>query len=129
LIIVRLILISTIIFSVAECGNIRWYGDYEKALILAKKQNKDLFVVVVSSNCKICKDDFSTIFLDIDVVNYINNRYISIIVTKEFQLDYPIELYYTTQYPSYFFASSKDEVFLKNPHYGQISKDSLLNLD
>lgn len=56
-------------------------------------------------------------FLNQDYIKYINENFVSVLVTVEYKTSYPIELFYTTQFPSLFFASYKDESFLTHPIY------------
>ena len=52
-------------------------------------------------------------------VDTINQKTVPVIVTYEGTLSYPIELYYTTVFPTLFFVDSQNELFLKKPLYGQ----------
>jgi len=48
-------------------------------------------------------------------------------VTYEGRTSYPIEMYYTTTFPSLFFVDTKNETFMRKPMYGeQILQQSLL---
>jgi hypothetical protein len=48
----------------------------------------------------------------------INKNMVSVIVTYEGALSYPIEMYYTTTFPTLFFVNSQKELFLREPLYG-----------
>jgi hypothetical protein len=93
----------------------------EKALLLAKKENKPMMIFLVKKNCFDCKEMLNTIFTNQSYIEKLNKKYISVIITYESQIDYPIELFYSTQFPTLFFISSKDESFLYEPIYGNIS--------
>ena len=50
-------------------------------------------------------------------------------VTYEGSLNYPIELYYTTLFPTLFWVNSKKEVFFEGPLYGEdINATTLLEI-
>ncbi len=100
---------------------IRWYSDYEKALSLAKKENKPLMVVIRKQDCTNCQKMFETTFKDQDYIDKLNDKYISVIAIYEDENNYPIELFYTLDFPAVFFISSQDESFLCKPIFGFIS--------
>ena len=54
---------------------------------------------------------------------------VPVIVTYEGALSYPIEMYYTTIFPTLFFVDSSKETFLKEPLYGErITKGAIQKL-
>ncbi|MBP7742390.1 MAG: DUF255 domain-containing protein [Aliarcobacter sp.] len=118
-----LILLLTNLFS----NNISWYSSYDKALIAAQKEKKNLMLFIAST-----KDNNSNIilknyFIDQDYIEYLNENFINVLITVEYKTSYPIELFYTTSFPSIFFASYKDESYLTHPIYKFISKEEFLN--
>ena len=59
-------------------------------------------------------------------MDVINNTMVPVIVTYEGALSYPIEMYYTTEFPALFFVDSRRETFLREPLYGEdITKKSI----
>jgi hypothetical protein len=51
---------------------------------------------------------------------------VPVIGTYEGALSYPIEMYYTTVFPTLFFVESEKELIFKKPLYGQtISKQNV----
>ena len=61
-------------------------------------------------------------------IEYINKNFISVLITVEHKTSYPIELFYTTNFPSIFFASHKDESFLTHPIYNFKSKEEFIDI-
>lgn len=74
-------------------------------------------IFIASKKSKKSNKILKEYFLNQDYIEYINKHFISILVTVEYKTSYPIELFYTTQFPSLFFASYKDESFLTHPIY------------
>lgn len=107
--------------------HVRWQNNFENSLIEAKKEQKDILLLVLKRDCKECKSVFTDIFMDAEVIDKVNSKYISVIVFFEDKNSYPIELFYTQQFPSLFFVSSKDELFLNAPLKGAFTKGELLN--
>lgn len=104
--IVIFLLLSILLFS----QNISWQGDYNKALALAKKENKKLIVLIVK------RDKLSTkVIKRFNKQKGINNKYIFYLGL--FDTNYPIELYYTTKFPTLFIVEPKNEIFIYKPLY------------
>jgi len=116
-ILISLFLLTTSLFS----SSIKWHGDYTKALLSAKKQNKNIILFLQERDCQDCKKMLKTTLYNQDYIKNINDSYISIIVQRENQISYPIELFYTLTYPTIFFINTEDESFLMNPLYGYVT--------
>ena len=108
-------------FSYASYINWKW--DYEEALLMAKNKNKNLMVFLRKKDCSDCKKMLKTTLINKDYISELNDRYIGVIVTYEDKNDYPIEMFYTLEFPSLFFVNSKDESFITKPISGFISPE------
>ncbi len=97
---------------------IRWHGSFDSALEVSQKENKPMFVVLVSRGCLECRELFATTLREKKIVVSINEKMVPVIVTKENE-DYPIELLYTLEYPAIFLLSP-EEVLLKGPLCGVV---------
>ncbi len=117
-ILISLFLLTTSLFA---SSSIKWHGDYTKALLSAKKQNKNIMLFLQEKDCAECKKMLKTTLYNQNYITKINDSYISIIVQREDKISYPIELFYTLTYPTVFFINTKDESFLTNPLYGYVS--------
>ena len=107
--------------TITYASYINWKWDYEKALLIAKKQNKDLMIFLRKKDCIDCEKMLKTTLINQSYIDKINDKYISVIVTYEDKNDYPIEMFYTLEFPSLFFVNSKDESFITPPISGFIS--------
>lgn len=117
------LLIILFFTSSIYANNISWYPSYDKALEQAHKEKKNLMIFIASNKNKNSNKILSKYFLNQDYVEYINKKFISVLITVEYKTSYPIELFYTTKFPSIFFASYKDESFLTHPIYDFKSKE------
>ncbi len=106
--------------------NIRWQNDFDKALFKAKKEKKEIMLLVLKKECAVCKNIFVTLFNDKTVQKEVNKKYIAVVVFFENENSYPIELFYTQSFPSLFFISSNDESFLQKQLFGNFTKEELL---
>jgi len=110
-------------------SHVNWLGNYNKALLKAKKENKPLFILLIKNNCSKCKDIVKEHFTNTKYVSKINSNYIPVIANYDSQ-DYPNELIYTNTFPTLFILNPKNELLLAKPaHYKDIKKildDNLL---
>ena len=116
-----------IVMSALFAEHIRWQNNYDKALLDAKKEKKEIMLLILKKECPKCKSLFVDIFNDKDIQDKINKKYTSIVVFFEDKDNYPIELFYTQQFPALFFVSREDESFLQKPLFGYFTKQELQN--
>lgn len=123
----KILLILILLLSNLFSNNISWYHSYDKALELAQKEKKNLMLFIASTKSYNSNEILKQYFLNQDYVEYINKNFISVLITVEHKTSYPIELFYTTSFPSIFFASYRDESYLTHPIYKFNSKEEFLN--
>ena len=97
---------------------VNWLGNYDVAHQKALKEHKPLLVLVVKKNNPLSSTIIKNSFMDQSYVDAINSKMVPVIVTYEAALSYPIEMYYTTVFPTLFFVDSGNELFLREPLYG-----------
>jgi len=97
---------------------VNWMGNYDAAHQKALKEHKPLLVLVVKKNDPLSSWIIKHTLMDKPYVDMINKNMVSVIVTYEGALSYPIEMYYTTTFPTLFFVNSQKELFLREPLYG-----------
>lgn len=102
-----------------NADHIRWMGNYDKALQKAQKEHKPLMVLLVKKECPFCNDVIKDSFMKQEYVKHLNQKFISVIVTYEGRESYPIEMFYSTSFPTLFFVSSQTETFLSEPLYAE----------
>jgi len=110
-----------LLFSFFElyAQHIHWLGDYDKAFKIAKNEHKVLMVLLVKRECKSCNDIIKKVFMDKPYIQILNKKVVSVIITYEGKQSYPIEMYYSTTFPTLFFIKSSNEHFLEEPLYGK----------
>ena len=102
---------------------VNWLGNYDVAHQKALKENKPLLVLVVKKNDPLSSEIIKNSFMNKKYVDLVNNDMVPVIVTYEGVLSYPVEMYYTTVFPTLFFVNSEKEILYKRPLYGkEISK-------
>ena len=109
-----------------NAAHVSWYGDFDKAHKQAIEKNKMLMVLLIKKDCDPCQEAIKTTFINQPYIDKINDKFISVIVTKNQKKSYPIEMLYTFTYPTLFFLDDK-ELFVCDPIRGEISPDKLKN--
>jgi len=113
----RILLLLLLLVSFGSANHISWLGDYDKALQKAQEEKKPMMVLLVKKNCKRCNEVIVEYFMNSDEVDELNEKYVAVIVTHKGKLSYPIELFYSTTFPTLFFVDSTNESFLREPIY------------
>ncbi len=115
----RAILLLLLFLSFGNANHISWLGDYDKALKQAQKEKKPMMVLLVKKDCKLCNEVIVKSFMNRDYIDTFNEKYVAVMLTYEGKTSYPIELFYSTIFPTLFFVNSTDECFLEEPLYGE----------
>ena len=124
----KLFFISILFIFSLQADSISWQGKYDKALEASHHQKKDMMILLVSSKHKESLNVLKKLFMNKEYVEYLNKKYINILINVDYKTSYPIELFYTTTFPSLFFASHKDESFLIDPIYGLDKEEEIVEI-
>ncbi|SFZ99020.1 hypothetical protein MNB_SV-5-934 [hydrothermal vent metagenome] len=100
-------------------NHVHWLGNYDVAHQVALEEQKPLLVLVVKKNKHFSNTVIKNTFMNQKYIDKINSEIIAVIVTYEGLLSYPIEMYYTTVFPTLFLVDSQKELFLHEPIYGK----------
>jgi len=101
-----------------QANFVNWLGTYDSAHKKALQEKKPLLVFVIKKDASLSSQIISRTFMNKSYVDHINEKMVPVIVTYEGALNYPIEMYYTTVFPTLFFVDSSREVILTEPIYG-----------
>jgi len=126
--IVLLILVFILQLNAVQVRHIKWYWDYEKALKVAKKQHKPIMLFLQKKDSKESKKMLFQTLCNQSYVEQINHNFISVVAFFENKSNYPIELFYTNEFPALFFVDYKDESFLIKPIFGYIKSNKFKDL-
>ena len=124
----KIILILILLLSNLLSNNIFWYSSYDKALMIAQKEKKNLMLFIASMKDNNSSEILRKYFQNQNYIEYLNTNFINVLITVEHKSSYPIELFYTTTFPSIFFASYEDESFLTHPIYHFKSKEDFMDI-
>ena len=105
-------------FPILTVANyVHWQGNYDKAFQQAHDEKKVLLVLVVKNKTPLCHEIIRNVFMNQEYIEKINMETVAVMVTYEGALTYPIELYYTTVFPTLFLVNAQNEIFLSEPLY------------
>ena len=111
----------------ALANHVHWLGNYDTALQLAQIQHKPLLVLLVKKDDNTSAKIIQNSFMNQPYIHEINQKMVPVIVTYEGKVSYPVEMYYTTVFPTLFLVDTSSETFMKEPLYcKQISQKALL---
>ena len=123
-----LILLLSNLSSNNIVNNISWHGSYDKALEIAHKEKKNMMLFISSSKDSNSNEILRKYFMNQNYIDYLNKNFINVLISVEHKTSYPIELFYTTSFPSIFFVAYKDESFLTHPIYHFKSKKDFIDI-
>ena len=110
----------------ASANHVHWMGNYDRALQKAHDMHKPLLVLVVAKDSPTSNTIIKNVLMKQKYVDIINEKMTAVIVTYEGSQSYPIEMYYTTVFPTLFFVDSQKELFFHEPLYGdEITKENV----
>jgi len=113
----KLALIALLCMALSA-SHVSWLGDYDRALEKANKESKPLLVLLIKNDCNSCKSVVKEVFSNKEYIDKINKEYVAVIINYDNQ-HYPIELFYSTVFPTLFLVDSKSETFLHKPLYNK----------
>lgn len=96
--------------------------------MIAQQEKKNLMLFIASTKDDNSKEILKNYFQNQNYIEYLNTNFINVLITVEHKTSYPIELFYTTNFPSIFFVSYKDESFLTHPIYHFKSKKEFIDI-
>ncbi len=124
----KLLLILCFFITNINAEHIHWLGNYYKALEKSIKERKPIMVLLVKNSCQLCNDIIKNYFMEAEYIKLLNKKFVSVIITYEGRESYPIEMFYSTIFPTLFFVDSQTELFLSKPLYGDmINQNTIKN--
>ena len=112
-----------LIISMLHASHIKWLGNYDKALQQAREQNKILMILLIKNDCKKCKNIVQNLFTNKAYIKELNKNVVAVIVNIDNKHSFPIEMYWSNEYPTLFFVDSSNEIFINKPFINITQKD------
>ena len=102
------LLLLTFILATSLFASVNWIEDYDDALKIAQKENKRIYMFIVSNNCGWCKKFESTTLKDKKILQRLKKQYVLLHLIREID-DIPSK-FKTTPIPRHYFLTNKGEV-------------------
>lgn len=102
------LLFITFIFTISLFGSSNWIEDYDEAVKIAQEQNKRIYMLIVSENCRWCKKFERTTLKDEKLLQRLSKQYVILRLSREMD-DIPSK-FKTTPIPRHYFLSNSGEV-------------------
>ena len=106
---------------------VHWHGDYASAHRLARNTGKPLLVLVTRTHDANTSAILHHVFINQPYVQTINEKTVPVIVYVDKRTSYPVEMYYTTRFPTLFMVDAKQELFLHAPLYPHMITPKILH--
>ena len=103
----HLILITLLISSLFS-ARLNWLHDYDSALILAKMQNKDVYLFIGADECKYCDKLVKETLSNPEVIKRLKEDYILLYMSRDQHL-IP-DKYKTQGVPRHYFLTPKGDI-------------------
>ncbi|WP_455756569.1 thioredoxin family protein [Sulfurimonas sp.] len=85
-----------------------WPNNYKEALETAKKENKDVYMLLTSEDCGWCRKFERDTLDDDDVLDKLKEKYVLVSMMKEW--DYIPKQFQTKRVPRHYFLTSEGKV-------------------
>mgnify|MGYP001017285145 CR=1 FL=1 len=92
-----------------------WLSDYDKAVKIAQKENKNIYVFVTSDYCKWCREFENVTLGNKQVIKKLEKEYVLVHFSKE-KHQVPKE-FKTSPIPRHYFVSPQKDVFFEDLGY------------
>lgn len=79
----KLLVMIVALVSFLSGAELNWNNDYKKALIQAKEQNKDIYMLITSSDCRWCRKFESTTLQDQSVIDRLKEQYVLLLTNRD----------------------------------------------
>jgi len=96
------------IFSTSLFANTSWIEDYDEAVNIAQEQNKRIYMLIVSEDCRWCKKFERTTLKDEKLLKRLSKQYVLLHLSRD--LDEIPSKFKTTPVPRHYFLSKSGEV-------------------
>jgi len=82
--------------------------DYKQAIEIAKKENKDIYMLITSTSCQWCRKFEAKTLSNPDIIKLLKKDFVLLALTRD--VDYIPSQYKAKRVPKHYFLTSKGEV-------------------
>ncbi len=101
--------ISMLLLAPLYAQELDWLHDYDKALVQAKQEKKDVYLFIGADKCKFCKRFKETTLRDSGVIKALEKDYVLVYLSRD---QHKIPSWFETKgVPRHYFLSADGKVF------------------
>ena len=104
----KYIILSIFFLSSLYASELNWSNDYKKALEIAKKEKKDVYVLVTSKSCRWCRKFENTTLQDEKILELLKLKYV--LVHADRDRDFLPKNFNTRSVPRHYFVTSDEKI-------------------
>lgn len=93
-------------------SDIDWPSDYKAALAKAKKEDKSVYVLLTSDNCRWCRKFESTTLQEKEIVDRLAKEFVVVHISRD--RDYVPKNFETTPVPRHYFVDSDGKILYES---------------
>jgi len=105
---VKVLLITIALISTLFSAELDWPNDYNKALEIAKKENKHVYMLITSESCRWCRKFEATTLQDEATLERLKSKYVLLHISRD--RDYMPSKFKKKRVPRHYFITQKGEV-------------------
>lgn len=104
----KYIIMSIIFLSSLFASELNWSSDYKKAVEIAKKEKKDIYVLVTTESCRWCRKLEDTTLKDERVKELLKSKYILVHIDRD--RDFLPESFNARSVPKHYFVTPDEKI-------------------
>ena len=104
----KVLLITIALISTLFGAELDWPNDYNKALEIAKKENKHVYMLITSESCRWCRKFEATTLQDEATLERLKSKYVLLHISRD--RDYMPSKFKKKRVPRHYFITQKGEV-------------------
>lgn len=102
--ILSILLLSTLLFASKEV----FLKDYKQAFIVAKKENKNIYMLLTSTSCKWCRKFEKKTLTDKKTMEMLQEKFVLLALTRD--VDYIPDDFKVKRVPRHYFLTKRGEI-------------------
>lgn len=104
----KYIVLFSLLITTLFGADLEWPNDYKAALVQAQKENKQIYMLITSENCRWCRKFESTTLEDENIIERLKSKYILLHISRD--KDYMPNKFKKKRVPRHYFLTSEGDV-------------------
>ena len=105
----KIIILLAIVSSLFGAG-LDWPNEYKEALAQAKKENKQIYMLITANDCRWCRKFEQTTLQDAKVLKALKEKYVLLHIDREMDMDDMPSTFKSKRVPRHYFLRNNGKV-------------------